>query len=77
MPTVIQADKVVAGVAMLSNKGDTSHKLPRHCWPIVSAKATYGQREDFGSHNKEDNRSSPITFSFMKYAKLLHHKKQK
>ena len=48
MPTVIQADKVVAGVAKLYTNSDTSHKLPRHRLPIMSAKATYGHGKDFG-----------------------------
>ena len=46
MPTIIQADKIVAGVANIYVKGDSSHKLPRHRWPILSAKATSSQGKD-------------------------------
>jgi hypothetical protein len=48
MPTVIQADKIVVGVADLYIKGDSSHKLPRHRWPVMSAKAKFSHGKDFG-----------------------------
>lgn len=48
MPTVIQADKVVTGVAKLYINGDKIHRLPRHRWPILSAKTTFGYGKDVG-----------------------------
>ena len=60
MPTIIQADKIVAGVANIYVKGDSSHKLPRHRWPILSAKATSSQGRECSKvilrKNKETTR---------------------
>ena len=46
MPTVIKADKLVTGIAQLYHDGDKSHNLPKHRWPILSYRATYGPGKD-------------------------------
>ena len=47
MPPVIQSDKLVTGIAQLYHDGDESHNLPKHCWPILSSRATYGPGKDW------------------------------
>ena len=46
IPTVIKADKLVTGIAQLYHDRDKSHNLPKHCWPILSYRDTYGPRKD-------------------------------
>jgi hypothetical protein len=46
MPTVIKAVKLVTGIAQLYHDGNKSHNLPKHRWPILSHRATYGPGKD-------------------------------
>lgn len=46
MPAVIQADRLVTGIAKLYHDGDKSRKLPKHRWPILSSRAIYGPGKD-------------------------------
>jgi hypothetical protein len=42
MPGVLKADKIVEGVAKVYHEGDKGRKLPKHRWPILSSRVTYG-----------------------------------
>ena len=63
MPTIIQANKIVAGVANIYIKGDSSRKLPRHRWPILGAKATFSQGKDYGKViSRKKNKTARLPF---------------
>jgi hypothetical protein len=37
MPNVLQADKIVGGIAKVYHDGDKSRDLKKHRWPILGA----------------------------------------
>ena len=47
-PDVQQADKIVTGAANIYLDGEKARKLPKHRWPVLGAKATFGSSKDFG-----------------------------
>lgn len=53
MPTVIMADKVVTGIAKTYLEGDEAHNLPKHRWPILGSRVTYGSGKDWSKVMKK------------------------
>lgn len=55
MPNMLQADKIVEGIAKVYHDGDTNRNLRKHRWPILSSRVSYGSGKNLSKVMERKN----------------------